>query len=228
MHQVAKGESGTCAISKPYSFQEKKTVYFGLLIQTIHVSRGVVSPQLGSKASDEAKLQSFRWGARGGKELPRQLLQPNDYPCWWEKNRHYCTLSTPLNLHLTPLKPVTAGAYGTSPFHSRHRKLWYPGAMGSTELPAPYVPYTNSNLCPPQAGSPRHHSNTLKHCGWICGSGLVLGSGLPCFHLGPRQVLGLPGWQWLHLRYRCSGPHLSAFYPQRFGRGEQARAAASA
>lgn len=171
MHQVAKGESGTCTISKPYSFQEKKTVYFGLLIQTIHVSRGVVSPQLGSKASDEAKLQSFRWGARGGKELPRQLLQPNDYPCWWEKNRHYCTLSTPLNLHLTPLKPVTAGAYGTSPFPSRHRKLWYPGAMGSTELPAPYVPYMNSNLCPPQAGSPRHHQTPLNIVDGFVGQG---------------------------------------------------------
>lgn len=26
---------------------------------------------------------------RGGKELPGQLLQINDYPCWWKKNRHY-------------------------------------------------------------------------------------------------------------------------------------------
>lgn len=165
-----KGSQAPAPSANPTASRRKR-VHFGLLIQTIHVSRGVVSPQLGSKASDEAKLQSFRWGARGRKELPRQLLQPNDYPCWWEKNRHYCTLSTPLNLHLTPLKPVTAGAYGTSPFHSRHRKLWYPGAMGSTELPAPYVPYTNSNLCPPQAGSPRHHQTPLNIVDGFVGQG---------------------------------------------------------
>lgn len=82
MYQVAKGESGTCAISKPSGFQEKRTVHFGLLIQTIHVRSGIARPQLRSKASDETKLQSFRWDVRGGKELPGQLLQPNDYPCW--------------------------------------------------------------------------------------------------------------------------------------------------
>lgn len=81
---------------------------------------------------------------------------------------------------------------------------------------------------PTPSRQPKAPSNTLKPCGWICESGLVRGSGLPWFHLGPRQVLGLPGWQWLHPRCRCSGPHLSAFYPQRFGCGEQARAAASA
>lgn len=108
------------------------------------------------------------------------------------------------------------------PFPTRHRKLWYPGAMGSVELQTSNVPYTNSNMCPAQAGN-RHHqtpSNLVDgfvHLPWIS-----WGTGLPCSHLGPNQVLGLPGWQWLH----C--PHFSAFYPQRFGRGEQARAAAGA
>lgn len=79
MLRVAEGEPGACAISKRSGFQKKRTLRLGLLTQTLHVNREIPSPQLGSNAGMQ----------RGGKELPGQLLQINDYPCWWKKNRHY-------------------------------------------------------------------------------------------------------------------------------------------
>lgn len=91
--EMPKESQAPAPSANPAASRRKSTAHFGLLIQTIHASSGTAAPQLRSNASDEAKLQSFRWDARGGKELPGQFLQPNDYPCWWEKNRHYCTHS---------------------------------------------------------------------------------------------------------------------------------------